>query len=438
MLQALPLLAATAAVPAATPPPSPCPQAAPGVSQSCPDQAATDKDVAPPTITQPAAQPDTRPSGGKLKIGGAIRGRYDLRFNDVGASGQRRTSNHLSFDLVAITADYKSDRFFGSAQYRFLGGNFIYSKSAGYKDYPGEVNYLMYAYGGMHLSKTDDITIGVQPVPFDDRYWGSSLLDDLGFVYGMEETYNFGVKYSRTMPKYQLQIGLFPSSGPAGMGISRDAARYSTNVARADSYVPNGSQNDERDMVIGSFRYTLADASALKLDATGSAWFSTIHNFDTQKDGRKHMFAGSLTATRGAWHAKALVARQDIDPRNPGRNDMITVGGYDSSYNIAAKGTYVFGEVGKDLDTGKFPFNVELYLNYGKFMKDVSSFKPSERFDLGAFWTSKDHDRIKIYSEFLIGRNDPYVGSGQFISGAAQGGDNRYKASFFVVAGYYF
>lgn len=387
----------------------------------------------------PATKPDVAPiesSKKGLKVGATLRGRYDLRFNDVSGSGAKRTSSHLSFDTLALTADYTSDRFFGAAQYRFYGGNFIYGKSAGYREYPGEVRFLMYAYGGARLTESDSITAGIQPVPFDDRYWGSSILDDLAFVYGFEETYNLGVKFRHETPRYRVEVGFFPSSGPAGGGISSDSSRYSTNISKADSYVPDGSRNDERNMLIGNVSYTLAATKTVKLSATISGWLSTIHNFDTRADGSKRIFAASLTGSKGPWHAKTLVARQDIDPRNPGRNDMITVGGFDVSYNIATKGTYVFGELGRSIDTGSLPFNVTPYVNYGRFFKDAAGFKDSERLDIGAVWSSKKSQRIKVYSEFLIGRNDPYVGAGQFISGAAQGGDGRLKKSILVIFGY--
>lgn len=424
-IPACPAEATTCAAPAAEPAPSVLP-----VEASQPE-----------TETPETQAPETQ-ARSKLKIGAALRGRFDLRFNDVGSAGQRRTSNHLSFDTLALTADYDSAKFFGAAQYRFYGASFIYGKNGGYEGYPGEVQFLMYAYGGAKLSKEDSVTIGVQPVPFDDRYWGSSILDDLGFVYGMEEVYNLGIKYKRQTSDLRVELGLFPGSGPAVMGISRDAARYSTNIARADSYVPNGTQNDERKMVIGNVQYALVNQPNTTLKATASAWVSSIYNFDTRKEGSKHLFAFSLTGSHGPWNAKALVARQDIDPRNPGtdpgRNDMITVGGFDSSYNIAAKGTYAFGEIGRTIDTGKLPFDLLVYANYGRFMKDAAGFKDSERFDLGAVWTAKDKGKIKVYSEFLLGRNDPYVGAGQFISGAAQGGDNKWKAAFMMIFGYYF
>lgn len=391
--------------------------------QVCPAQA--------PTEPAPVSKP-------KLDLGVVVRGRTDIRFNDVGSAGQRRTSSHLSFDTVALTADYDSDKFFGAAQYRFYGASFIYGKNGGYEGYPGEVQYLMYAYAGAKLGKADSVTLGIQPVPFDDRYWGGSILDDLGFVYGMEEVYNLGIKYKHHTSDWRVELGFFPGSGPAVMGISRDGARYSTNIARADSYLSDGSQNDERNMVIGNVQYTLLNGKDTTLKATVSGWVSSIYNFETRKTGSKNLVAFSLTGSHGPWSGKALVARQDIDPRNAGRNDMISVSGFDGSYNIAAKGTYAFGEIGRTVDTGKLPFGVYVYANYGRFMKDAVGFKDSERFDLGAVWTAKDKGRVKVFSEFLLGRNDPYVGAGQFGSGAAQGGDDKWKAAFLMIFGYYF
>lgn len=424
-------------VPAALLVAAPAPASANGAAEipACPEgqpcTAAVTAPVQPPADPVPAAK-------GKLDLGVTVRGRADVRFNDVGGAGQRRTSSHLSFDTVALTADYDSDRFFGAAQYRFYGASFIYGKSGGYEGYPGEVQFLMYAYAGAKLSAADSVTVGIQPVPFDDRYWGGSILDDLGFVYGMEEVYNLGIKYKRQTSDLRVELGFFPGSGPAVMGISRDGARYSTNIAKADSYLADGSQNDERNMVIGNVQYALVNHGTTKLKATASGWVSSIYNFDTRRTGSKHVFAFSLTGSHGPWSAKALVSRQDIDPRNPGRNDMITVSGFDASYNIAAKGTYAFGEVGRTVDTGNLPFDVFVYANYGRFMKDAAGFRDSERFDLGAVWTSKDKGRVKVYSELLLGRNDPYVGAGQYASGAAQGGDDKWKAAFMMIFGYYF
>lgn len=399
------------------------PDAAPAAPQSTP-------------VADTIVRENSKPSG--LKLGGAIRGRYDLRFNDAGEDGRRRTSSNLSFDTLILKADYDSDVVFGAAQYRFYGGSFLYGKASGYDNYPGEISFPVYAYAGAKLGKHDKVAIGIQPVPFDDQFWGSAFLNSMGFVIGLEEVYNAGITYSHEGDRYNLTAGFFPTTAPNAFGISDDAARYSVNIVKGDPANPLASRNAERNMMVGRAEYKLASSDTGSLSVMGSAWFSTIHNFDTRQDGWRRAFAVSLKATQGPWHAKLLATRQDMSLRNPGNDQTVTVGNYDAPFNIAADGTLLFGEVGRKIETGSFPFSAQLFANYAYFAKAHPQYSDTQRLNLGAFWTDKATGRIRIWSEFLLGRNDPFVGAGQYGSGAAQGGDNRVKASFLTIFGYYF
>ncbi|WP_241127601.1 hypothetical protein [Novosphingobium terrae] len=401
-----------------------------------PPQSEASSDAQPPP--DPPAAIEASPPKGKLKLGGAIRARYDLRFNDVNGQGQKDTSSHLSFDTLLLTADYDSSVIFGSAQYRFYGGSFIYGRASGYKNYPGEISFPMYAYVGAKLSPRDKVTVGLQPVPFDERWWGSAFFNSLGFVYGLEEVYNMGVTVSHQGKHVGFDVGYFPTTAANAFGISEDSARFSVNFVKGDSYLPAASHNTERNMVVGRVNYRTTTPQGATLTLMGSGWFSTIHNFDTGQDGTRRAFALSAKLEQGAWHAKLLAARQDIDARNPIRNDLIAVGDYDSSFNIATRGTMLFGEVGRQIDTGKLPVKLSLYANYARFLKQQAGFADSERLTLGAFWTDKAHGHVRVWSELMVGRNDPYVGAGQYVSGAAQGGDNRLKSAVLVLMGYYF
>ena len=303
---------------------------------------------------------------------------------------------------------------------------------------PGEVNFPVYAYVGAKLNANQKVAIGLQPVPFDDRWWGSAFFNSLGFAYGMEEVYNAGVTFTHAEKDVTLDLGYFPTTAPNAFGISDDSARFSVNIVKGDSYVPDAARNAERNMFVGRVQYLKGSAETGKLTLTASAWLSTIHNFDTRDDGHRRSFALSAKGEIGPWHAKLLAARQEMDPRNGTRNDLITVGDYDSSYNIAAKGTLIFSELGRKIDTGKLPFNLNLYANYARFLKDGGGFETSERLTLGAFWSDKASGKFRIWSDLMIGRNDPYVGAGQFLSGAAQGADNSIKTSLIILMGYYF
>ena len=79
---------------------------------------------------------------------------------------------------------------------------------------------------------------------------------------------------------------------------------------------------------------------------------------------------------------------------------------------------------------------MDVYASYARVLKKAA-FADTQRINVGAFWNDKASKRIRIWTEMLVGRNDPYVGAGQFTSGAAQGGDNRWKASVLMMFGYY-
>lgn len=394
----------------------------------------------PVTVPEPTPPTEAAPGlPGKFTFGGAIRARYDVRFNSVSLSGFPKTAEHFSFDTLALKAAYDSDTIFGAAQYRFYGGSFIYGPRNGYRGYPGEVNFPMWAYIGYKLTPADSITFGLNQVPFGlTPYFGSSFLESLGFTMGIEEVYNLGVKYAHVEPDFNYQFGFYPSASPSAFGISRDSARYSTNIVKADSYVPFGSRNAEENMFVGRVEYFFVKNDLASLALGASIWHSDIYNFDTRQTGSKQLEGLHLNATYGPWGFKAIYVRQDIDPKNPIRNDLVTIGGYDASYNMATHGNFISGEVSYKIPEDIGPFNVVPYLNYSAYFKDRSNFKNSERFILGAAWTLKADPNLVIYSEGVFGRNDPYVGAGQFLNGLAKGGDNKWKAAFIVNIGYYF
>lgn len=397
--------------------------------------ASADVEQAAPATTPELARADKT---GRWTFGGAVRGRYDLRLDDADASGRPKRSSHLSFDTVILKADYDSPTWFASGQYRFYGGNFMYRQAYGYENYPGEVSFPVYAYGGRKLGARDKVAVGLQPVPFDDQWWGSAFLNSMGFAIGLEEVYNVGVTYEHVGGDYTVQAGYFPTTAPNAFGISDDSARYSVNVTAAGPTAASSSRNEERDMAVGRAQYRLSTAAGVDLAFSASAWLSTLRNLDTRQDGSRQAYALSVRATRGPYHAKVLGARQSFDLRDTGDRDVVSVGDYDSAYSIAAKSNLFFAEVGRDLSLPALPFKTSVYANYARLTKDAAGFKDTQRLVAGAFWTDKAEGRIRVWSEVLLGRNDPYVGAGQFASGAARGGDDRWKTSVLVIFGYYF
>ena len=397
-----------------------------------------------PEAAKPAGTVDIAPPKGKTEFGtftfgGAIRARYDWRFDDVSRNGTAKASEHFDFDTLSLKAAYDSDTIFGAAQYRFYGGSSIYGPRNGYRGYPGEVSFPMWAYVGYKLTKEDSITFGLNQAPFGlTPYFGTSFIETLGFTMGLEEVYNFGVKYSHVEPDLNYQFGFYPGANPNAIGLSLDSARYSTNVVRADPYVPFGSSNAEQNMFIGRAEYFVIKNDVTSLAFGASIWHSELYNFDTRQTGTKQLEGLHVLGTHGPWGFKGIYIRQDIAPKNPIRNDFVTVGGFDFSYNMAARGHFVSAEVTYKVADPIGPFTVVPYLGYSAYFKDKSRFQDSERFILGGAWTLTADPNLVIYTEGVIGRNDPYVGAGQFANGLGIGGDNRWKSRFIMNIGYYF
>lgn len=141
------------------------------------------------------APPKGKTDSGTFTFGGAIRARYDWRFDDASRGGVRKARENFDFDTLALKATYDSDTIFGSAQYRFYGGSSIYGPRNGYRGNPGEVHFPMWAYVGYKFTPEDSLTFGLNQSPFGlTPYFGTSFLETLGFTMGLEEVYNFGVK----------------------------------------------------------------------------------------------------------------------------------------------------------------------------------------------------------------------------------------------------
>jgi len=366
-------------------------------------------------------------------VGAVLRGRWDVRFNDADGAGQRRTSNHLSFDTFILKAQFDGRDYFASAQYRFYGGSFLYSSASGYRNYPGEVSFPLQAYVGRRLANGDRIALGLQPVVLDEQGWGEQVPGSIGFVVGLEEVYAPGITYKHDGAGYRLAAGYYPTSTPDGKGISRDGARYSTAFAQADGSVPDGTSTSERDLVAATLDWDVAGTGATKLTAAVSGLHSRLVDESSAPlgDGERWAAAASLKLAASPWTAKVLVARQEVDLPAARTTHVVSVGGFDASYNIATRGTVAFAEVGRPVRLGRH--TLETYASYSRFFKDEGRFKDTERLTLGAAWR---HQALRISTELLVGRNDPFVGAGQYVSGAAQGGDNRVKTSLFTVVSY--
>lgn len=362
-----------------------------------------------------------------LKIGGALRARYDYTFDNV------QNVSKLSFDTFRIDVNYDSPTFYGSAQYRFYGGAYPYD----YTDEVGRINFPAWAWVGYKTSDSTRVVAGINQMPFGLLpYVSSTFYQSLVNVVGLEDVHNLGAKFQYKSGPVDLQLGFYPADGGDWAGTSRDANRYSVNVVHADSYVTGGSNNEERNIAVGRLAYTFRHSEESSSEIGVSALHSTLHNADTGDDGDRRAYALHYGGKFGAVGVLAEAGRQSMSPRNPSAtgDDTVTFGAYDGSFNVASKGNFYSGEVSYALPWTLGPVkNITPYLNYSIFTKDKSGFKDSHRVIAGAYFSAGP---LFIYTEMRWGRNDPYTGD--FVSGAAAGGEDKWKKAFYANIGYYF
>jgi hypothetical protein len=201
--------------------------------------------------------------------------------------------------------------------------------------------------------------------------------------------------------------------------------------------VGDGSDNQERNTVVLRVAKAL-DLGPWKSEVGISGLTSTLENKDTDNDGRRNAVAVHYLGKNGPWGVQLQAARQQMSPRNAGTDELVTLGGYDGTFNVASRGNLYVADLSYDVG-GKYLFDqisgVKLYANYSAFDKDASEFKTSQRMILG---TSFSFSKLWIATEWLYGKNDPYIGGSSYTQSLGAGGSNQWENQLYMNIGYYF
>lgn len=360
-----------------------------------------------------------------LDLGGAIRGRLDY--------DPDRDIEKANLDTVFLTAKYKSDTWIGEIKYRWYGQTYPYQYTKKF----GDINFAEYAWVGYNFGPDKQIQVGLNQLPFGlAPYFGSTFYETLGNVIGLEDVYQMGVKYQQTAGDWSFKGGYYVKPGFNGNGTS-NGDTYSTVVANADSNFPNSSRNKERNTFVArvSKNVQLGD---WKSEIGVSALTSTLENNDTDDKGRRNAYAVHYAGKNGPWGAQFQYARQQMSPRNSGTDDAVTFGGYDGTFNVASRGNLYVADLSYDI-AGSYINNlisgVKVYGNYSMFQKSGNGYDDSQRFILG---TSFNLSKLWVATEWLYGKNDPYIGGGNYTQSLAAGGLNQWENQLYVNFGYYF
>jgi hypothetical protein len=336
---------------------------------------------------------DPKSERGAVTVSGTLRANYQDKDYGETASDQK-----LKFDAAILNVAYESPDWFGKFQYRCYQYDTLCDFST-----------LVQAYAGYRLNSTDNITLGLQPIPFGPgRYWDTSFYAGINNTMGLQDALNLGVNYHFETPSAtKIDLAYFATDGGNYHGTSKDSARYTANLVSSSD--PLKTDLNEKNMWMTRVDQDLKFLSTdnLKVSVGGSYWYSDIENKKTSADGERNTWALFNRINYKNLNVVLTGGKQSITNKDALNPNSSTFGSFDGEYDIANEGYFYTVDTSYTFKNVRDSLNVTPYVVFSGFNKKEQGFDDSQRNIVGVAW---DYKNISLYTEYLMSKNDPFVG----------------------------
>ncbi|MFU8927017.1 hypothetical protein [Acinetobacter puyangensis] len=330
---------------------------------------------------------------GALTISTTLRANYQNKDYGEAASDQK-----IKFDAAILKLDYTSPKWFGNLEYRC----YQYDEFC-------DFSTLVSAYTGYRLNQTDHLTLGLQAIPFGpSRYWDSSFYAGINNTMGLQDVLNLGINYHFELPMAtQVDLAYFATDGGNYHGESKDAARYTANLIKTKN--TTSTSLEEKNMWIARVVQPLHlfDHDDVNLSVGGSYWYSQIENTNTASDGSRNSWTLFSKINYQNFNVTVTGGKQSIKNTDPFTPNASTFGSFDSEYDLANKGYFYTIDSNYVFKNVKDSLNITPYLVFSGYDKTQKGYATSQRNIVGVAW---DYKNISLYSEYIMSKNDPFVG----------------------------
>ncbi|WP_411686620.1 hypothetical protein [Acinetobacter pseudolwoffii] len=333
---------------------------------------------------------DKTTNNGQFSVNGSMRLNYqDKHFTQPAAD------NKLQFTLAQLLLSYENPNYFANTDIRCYQYDTLC-----------DLTVLTYAYAGYKINKTDNITLGLQPIPFGPaRFWENSFYGSINNTMGLQDIHNLGIKYHlETETGTKMDLSFFPRDGGNYHGLSKDSARYTANFVKHDQ--EGKSSLEEKNMWIAKVSHNF-DFNPFKLTAGGSYWYSDLENRDRDQDGNRQSWNVFGQLNYKKFGTSLTIGQLDIKNKDPLLPDDSVIGSFDFEYGLANKGTYYTGELNYAFKTFDEQLTIMPFFMYSGYLKEEKDFEDSERNIAGVMFGYKN---IYLYTEYLFSKNDPFIG----------------------------
>lgn len=359
---------------------------------------------------------------GPFELGGAAR--VNVLDKSWDTRARRFPRADIELDTVRGELRFAEGDWNGSAQYRFYY----------YDETNRSTHFLHHAWLGYQIDNERQIKFGVQKVPFGNLPFNSnSYFFSLAYYVGLEDDYDFGVKYTRENGPWRWDMAYYLSDEGSYGGHSQDSARYSYDVVKSPA-----SANQERHQINSRLSYTFMHGNDHASELGVSLQAGRVPNAASNETGSQIAAAVHWNGNYGPWGLKLQSLWYRYNLANPTGVDDRTVvmGAYDFPYNVAAEGH--LHSIGLsyhwNVDWGPLQ-GITAYNDYSYLIKAESSFADTRHnvsglsFDLAPFF---------VYADVAVGKNNAWIGP-DFTNALGNGGvDDGFNTRLNLNVGVYF
>jgi hypothetical protein len=351
-----------------------------------------------------------------IHIGGALRVNYG--YQDWSETSKDK-SGDFAFDTFRFNLDGSIGDMILSAEYRF------------YPEY--DFNVIHHGYIGYNFTEDLQGQIGIHQVPFGLQPYASHNFWFSGAYYiGLEDDYDMGAKLLYTPGNWTI-TGAFYKNGE--LGKAGDADRYSVDViSNADGGYAGAQAAGNEETNQGNLRavYLFEHSDSANTEIGASLEYGQLYNNITKDNGDHWAGAVHLNGNYGPFNLQLEYLRYEYDPENPAGfdNDIITMGGYASSWGVPTEADSATFNVAYGLPVNWGPITkLTFYSDNTVIMPDESRFEDIWQNVVGTMVTAGP---VYTYIDVISGENMIFSG------GDMTAPDNERTTRINVNFGYYF
>lgn len=364
---------------------------------------------------QLASKEDKKVNDDGISVGGAVRFQYSLE--DYNQENKSRGGD-LDFDVFRLNFDGKVGGITLSAEWRWYQ----------------YMNIVHHAWLGYDINPNSQLQLGINQVPFGvSPYNSNSFFFSSNFYVGLEDDYDFGLKYLYKKADWDLRLGFYFNDEQGGIDgfVDNREDRYSYDIAGVrtageGTYDAPANKLAEANTVNARLTHTFKPQDDLSIELGASVQYGGLNDGNSSA-GDNQAYAVHLVGNYGRWNVQLQATHYEYDLDSG--EELIAVAAYSFYDTIATEADTYTANLAYSLPVAWGPIsNLRFYNDY--------SLVGNKSGDLEDTWMNVtgvlvSAGALYTYIDVIHAENQPFV-NGTMV------GDGDTEKRININFGYYF